>query len=319
MTNASIGAIRTRSPRRKQRHPTPSQNDAPTIESSSLAELPTTASSASPRSPIKQHEINLNSLPEISPLKDDDSSSCSSYNSNDTIEQQREEGQQKLRDLVISGASSGTIDWKSIISLAEDLHRKEQLLLNSYKTFHSKSNGNEYTSVGHRRRNISRKQAFFELRSKRKENARRKKLESVGSFSVNLLLYGADECTNYCGDQDYSLDNQVDETEVDVYEEDEVESVSSRSKHQDDQPSLETISEKHVQSSTTLNIVEGSFLAATSMYHSTEFDEDDESSSNSDSSGSTISFSGIDMERMQSWDEDDGLITIHEDASVSLW
>ena len=29
----------------------------------------------------------------------------------------------------ITGASSGAIDWKSIISLAEDLHKKEQRLL----------------------------------------------------------------------------------------------------------------------------------------------------------------------------------------------
>jgi hypothetical protein len=315
MTNASIGAISTRSTRSKRRHSAPLQDDAPTIESSSLTGIPTAGTTTpSACSPIKQQEINLNSPPEISPLKNDDSSSCSSYNSNDTIEQQREEGQQKLRDLVISGASSGTIDWKSIISLAEDLHRKEQRLLNSYRTYHSKSNGHEYTSMGHWR-NISRKQAFFELRTRRKENARRKKLESVGSFSVNLLLYGADECTNYCGDQDYDLD-PVDENEIDVYEEDEVESVSSQSKPQDNQSTLQPICKKHVQSPTP-NVVEGSFLAATSMY-STEFDED-ESSSNSDSSESTISFSGIEMEKIQSWDDDDGLITIHEDASVSLW
>ena len=67
-------------------------------------------------------------------------------------------------------------------------------------------------------------------------------------------------------------------------------------------------------------IVEGSFFAATSM-HSSEFDEDESSEgSESESSQSTLSFSGIEMEKIQSsWDEEDGLITIHEDASVSLW
>ena len=324
MTNASIGAIHTNLPRTKRKQPTACLNDAPTIESSSLTDQILTPA-ALPCSPTKQH-INVNSPPDISPLKDSDSSSCSScssYSSDDTIVHQREEGQQKLRELVINGASTGTIDWKSIISLAEDLHRKEQRLLNSYKFHHSKPiacGSNDYTTIG-RRRNISRKQAFFELRSKRRENARRKKLESVGSFSVNLLLYGADECTNYCGESNRDEPLEEDPNQVDIYEDEESGSVSSLPKSVSDQHDQHASNGIESTSHTVEpSIIEGSFLAATSMY-SSEFDEEDSSqSSNSESSDSTLSFSGFEMEKIQSsWDEDDGLITIHEDASVSLW
>lgn len=316
MANAYIGAINSSFPQTTRKQPTASHKDALTIESSSFADqlLPT---AAPPCSPSKQH-INIDSTPEISPLKDSESSSCSSYSSDDTLVQQREEGQQKLRELVIGGASSGTIDWRSIISLAEDLHRKEQRLLNSYKSHHSKpyAGGKEYISVG--RRNISRKQAFFELRSKRREKARRKRLESVGSFSVNLLLYGTDECTNY-GDESNRDDPPEDQDQLDIFEDEENDSVSSLPKSQAEHTSTPnptpTTSQTHHST-----IVKGSFLAATSMY-SSEFDKDVSSEgSDSESSESTLSFSGIEMERIQSsWDEDDGLITIHEDASVSLW
>jgi hypothetical protein len=283
----------------------------------------------------------------VSPLRDNDSDSCSSYSSTDTVEEQREEGQQKLRELVIEGASSGNIDWKSIISLAEELHRKEQRLLSTYKSSRgagaiSYSSGmNEYTSLG--RRNISRKQAFFELRSKRKESARRKKLESVGSFSVNLLLYGTDECTNYCGESssikiesDFttveeneaitSCENIDESHEVEIFEAEENASVSSQSNQSqsDNHAALrpKKLDFQSNSSSAPTKIVEGSFLAATSLYTHPNFDEEDDSSesSNSESSSSTISFKGIEMERMQSsWDDDDGLVTIHEDASVNMW
>jgi hypothetical protein len=338
MANASIGVIHSKFPpsRTKRKHQTTNNNnDAPTIESSSITDQFVSSANAHPCSPLKKQEIDVDNTSGrvvVSPLKDvdSDSDSCSSNNSTaDTIAQQREEGQQKLRELVINGASSGSIDWKSIISLAEDLHRKEQRLLNSYKNSHSKgtpsmgSGVNEYTSIG--RRNISRKQAFFELRSKRRENARRKKLESVGSFSVNLLLYGADECTNYCGeslsqrkesdDDGFDCD---DECQIDIYEDEEVSLSSQSNKPQSDHPAVKakpsgpSSDQGHPSS---FDIVEGSFLAATSLYSLSQQDEDE----SSESSGSTISYSGIEMEKLQSWDDEDGLITIHEDASVSLW
>ena len=291
-------------------------------------------------SPFKDRDINVTSSLIVSPLKEEeeDHSSCrSDGSSNDTIDKHRENGQQKLRELVITGASTGTIDWKSIISLAEELHRKEQKLLNSYKTHPSSrraasicNNGKEYTSIS--RPNISRKQAFFELRSKRRENARRRKLERVGSFSVNLLLYGADECTNYCGEKSTHhvrestvSDHEDDGNEVDVYEDIEEDfSLSSQSNQvQFDEPTLEPnrpSHNNHASSASLNNVVEGSFFAATSMYNtSSHIDETEDSSevSNSESSSSsTISFPDIEK---TSWDQDDGLITIHEDASVNLW
>ena len=336
MTNTSIADFHSKSSSRtKSEHPTGGHhNDAPTIESSSITDHSTLpVNNALPCSPGKQQHVDVG-IPseEISPLKHDDSS-CSLDNSTDTIEQQREEGQQKLRELVISGATTGAIDWKSIISLAEDLHRREQRLLSSYKTHNSRavSTGcNEYTSIG--RLNISRKQAFFELRSRRRENVRRQKLESIGSFSVNLLLYDADECTNYCGENrdskspscDNENTNNDDTNQIDIYEdEDAVASIQSLSKTQQDQIDLQKnvppgdIERRNAEQT----IVEGSFLAATSLYTPSHLEDDESSeSSHSECSSSTISFGGIEMEKIQSsWDEDDGLITIHEDASVNLW
>ena len=338
ITNSSIRDFHSNSSSRiKDKHPTAgNHNDAPTIESSSLADQSAPpVNNALPYSPARERNIDIDtSFEEISPLKHDDSSS-SFDNSMDIIERQREEGQQKLRDLVISGATSGAIDWKSIISLAEDLHRREQRLLNSYKAHNSRSVSigcNEYTAIG--RHNISRKQAFFELRSRRRENARRKKLESVGSFSVNLLLHGADECTNYCGesidskspacgyDDDINNDNS---NQVDIYEdEDAVSSMQSLSKSQRDQFDLQKQkSSGYIEPrNASSTIVEGSFLAATSLYTTSSHFDDDESSESSHSkcSSSTISFGCIEMEKIESsWDEDDGLKTIHEDASVNLW
>lgn len=267
---------------------------------------------------------------EVSPLKGDDSS-YSSECSTDTIEHQREEGQQMLRELVIGGAESGVIDWKRIISLAEDLHRKEQKMLRSFQTSRGTTVSGDYASVG--RRNVSRKQAFFERRSKQREHARRKRLESVGSFSVNLLLYGTDECSNYRGENlgvisdSAHNDEDTNSIEIDVYEDEENESVVSSHSNRPLPTSL-LASKSHTQptesqpTSESPNIIQGSFLAATSLYSPPQFDEENDSSecSNSVSSGSTISFSGIEMEKPQSsWDDDDGLITIHEDASVNLW
>ncbi|KAL7489350.1 hypothetical protein ACHAW6_014923 [Cyclotella cf. meneghiniana] len=345
MANRSLGAMHAKNPRRAKRKPAYDQEDAPTIETSSIADQYSSTNSP-PCSPLKAQEIDVTkqdgAVRADSPLREgSDSASCSSDDSVDTIEQQREEGQQKLRELVIAGASAGAIDWKSIISLAEDLHKKEQRLLTSYKSSHYRSRGvgalsfggggiNEYTSIG-RRSNISRKQAFFELRSKRREYARRKKLESVGSFSVNLLLYGTDECTNYGGDglsSNVQGDDSVDADEsaevadqMEIYEDEENASLSS---HSNKSVAIESKrpGQKN-QRNASSPIVEGSFLAATSMYSPLNFDEDDEESSesgDSEGSSSTISFTGIELERIQSgWDDDDGLVTIHEDASVHMW
>eukprot|EP00804_Cyclotella_cryptica_P025694 CCRYP_002909-RA/>CCRYP_002909-RA protein AED:0.32 eAED:0.35 QI:0/-1/0/1/-1/1/1/0/345 len=345
MAKRSSSAIHSRNPKRTKRKPAVDHEDAPTIGSSSIADQYSSTISP-PCSPLRDHEIDITkeegAVSADSPLNNgNDSESCSSDSSLDTIEQQREEGQQKLRELVIIGASSGDIDWKSIISLAEDLHKKEQRLMNSYKRSHYRARKggalsfggggmNEYTPIG-RRSNISRKQACFEMRSNHREHARRKKLESVGSFSVNLLLYGTDECTNYCGDglsskiQNYDSIDDGDSVEatnqMEIYEDEENASLSSQSVKSGSLQSKRI--DQNSQSTAPSPIVEGSFLAATSMYTTSNFNENDDESSesgNSEGSCSTISFTGIELERIQSGlDDDDGLITIHEDASVHMW
>jgi|Transcript_9867 hypothetical protein len=268
------------------------------------------------------------------------------HNSTSRIEQQRNQGQDRLRELVITGANSGDIDWKSIISLAEDLHRKEQRLLRRYRggsgrlrslgggilPFSSPTNNRgDDSRRGTSRGIISRKQAFFEQRRKRKENARRKKLESVGSFSVNLLLYGADEsclenalsssCKTAVADSvilEEESGEDVEEQELEIYEDKSTDDESQSSQCEEygssehlDRPTFPT------QSTPTATEValEGSFLAATSLLPSST--EEDSSSSSSDGC-STVSYNMTSFEC--SWDDDeDGLITIHEDASVKLW
>jgi len=105
------------------------------------------------------------------------------------MEQQRLDGQERLRELVITGAKQNNIDWASIISLAEDLQRKEQSLLKSKRS--SRINNTTFLNKSSviNRKSISRRQAFFDRRRKQREIKRRKKIDNIGSFSVNLLNY----------------------------------------------------------------------------------------------------------------------------------
>ena len=310
------------------------------IKSSSDSSVATTAacltpvSLASTSSPMSQaspgHDIS-------------DEAGFSRSDSADSLDHQRKEGQQRLRDLVVTGAESGDIDWKSIIALAEDLHRKEQLLLRSAS---STSSSSPAAAIGGRRMNISRKQAFFEKRRKKKDLARRRKMESVGSFSVNLLYYEADEYQSMKGNSnsdkattnasvssshnakfisnDLAGDEKKNELlersgssedELDVFEDDnDVSSLSSNK-------TLTRAAIRHPVPTTPSSIskpqfiVEGSFMAATSLFNLPKIDDDDEeecsSSSSSNSSTASETFG-------RSYD-DDGLITIQEDCSVSTW
>lgn len=255
-------------------------------------------------------------------------------NSADSFDHQRIEGQQRLRDLVVTGAEAGEIDWKSIIKLAEDLHKKEQQQLRSSSTSAS--------SKGGRRMNISRKQAFFERRRKKKDLARRKKMESVGSFSVNLLMHDADEYRAMKGHQNShagSVDEQqtaasgaveslfprdiVDEPdendvegsesedEIAVFEDDDSMSMSSS------KAAIPTRPTRPTPATTTMNkpqfIVEGSFMAATTLFDLPKINDEDEDSSSSSSNSSTAS------DTFGRSFNNDGLVTIHEDSSVSTW
>jgi hypothetical protein len=244
-------------------------------------------------------------------------------NSADSLDHQRAEGQQRLRDLVVTGAEAGEIDWKAIIALAEDLHKKEQQLL--------RSSSSSVVAKGGRRTNISRKQAFFERRRKKKDLSRRKKMESVGSFSVNLLMYDADEyramrghrnnCVGSMGkvidtsssavvgcasshNNNTSEHGSESEEEVDVFEDDDSESLSSSKAPIPTSPP--TINKPQF-------IVEGSFMAATSLLNLPTIDDEEGKSSSSSSSNSSTASDTFG----RSFNDD--LVTIHEDSSVSTW
>ncbi len=304
------------------------------IKASSDSSVATTAACQTPvslvstSSPMSRHDRS-------------DEAGSSRSDSADSLDHQRKEGQQRLRDLVVTGAESGDIDWKSIIALAEDLHRKEQLLLRSASSTSSSSPA-AAAAIGGRRMNISRKQAFFERRRKKKDLARRRKMESVGSFSVNLLYYEADEyqsmkgnsnsdkattnastsshdakfiSNDLAGDEERNelLERSGSEDELDIFEEDDT-SLSSNQ-------TLTRAAIRHPVPTTPSStnkpqfIVEGSFMAATSLFNLPKIDDDDEeecsSSSSSNSSTASETFG-------RSYD-DDGLITIQEDCSVSTW
>ena len=254
-------------------------------------------------------------------------------NSADSLDHQRIEGQQRLRDLVVTGAEAGEIDWKSIIKLAEDLHKKEQQQLRSSST--------SAMSKGGRRINISRKQAFFERRRKKKDLARRKKMESVGSFSVNLLMHDADEyramkghhnshvgsvneqqtgtsCAIECAfprriviEPDENVEGYESEEEIAVFEDDDSMSMSS---------SKAAIPIRHSRPTpvTTMNkpqfIVEGSFMAATQLFDLPKINDDEEDSSSSSSSNSSTASDTFGRSF-----NNDGLVTIDEDSSVKTW
>jgi len=264
-----------------------------------------------------------------------------------SIEQQRQQGQRLLRELVSSGAETGDLDWISIIALAAEYHRKEQRLLRYYNKRHDRKGGRRERMIGSATMtNKSRQQAFFEKRRKRKEIIRRKKLESVGSFSVNLLLYDGvntnehDDETEHvdssqAGNCEPIRDMNKDQLRVEIYEggecstrveacpitsnrfQNDHDEVSSNPQLLFDHPRDTEDDFAHqwrdVNSMATSNrpifAVEGSFLAACS---SENLHKHDDTSSNSSSSSTT---SNITFGR--SWD--DGLITIDEDASIKMW
>ncbi|KAL7536605.1 hypothetical protein ACHAXR_007285 [Thalassiosira sp. AJA248-18] len=291
--------------------------DERTLESSSYATI------SPPASPLAV-AAGLTGIKQAEPVTPQHTSLPKSDGNPSVLEQQREEGQRRLRQLVISGANAGDIDWKSIITLAEDLHQKEQQLLRSYNDQRFGSGGNST------RTNISRRQAFFEKRQKRKEIARRRKLESVGSFSVNLLAYDADERCQQKDNQGSvdasSIENgmssdfevaHVGSDEIDVFEDDD----PSPLYH--DTPAYPTLPSRveleagrpgtpsPFLESRTVNMsiaTEGSFGAATSLFDSAKDESSSSSSSSSDSSTSSMS-------RGEIWD----LITIDENTTVADW
>jgi hypothetical protein len=200
------------------------------------------------------------------------------------------------------------------------------------------------TSSATAARYSSRKQAFFERRRKKKDLARRRKMESVGSFSVNLLYFEADEyrsmkgllnsnsdkaTTNTSSSSSHNeksisndlacdekknelLERSGSEDELDIFEDDDT--LSSNK-------TLTRAAIRHPVPTTPSStnkpqfIVEGSFMAATSLFNLPIIDDDDEEECSSSSSSNTSTAS----ETFGRSYDDDGLITIQEDCSVSTW
>mmetsp|Transcript_37815 Transcript_37815/g.79728 ORF Transcript_37815/g.79728 Transcript_37815/m.79728 type:complete len:328 (+) Transcript_37815:346-1329(+) len=286
------------------------------------------ATSSPPASPLAKINVvaENNRHPNLpSPQTSPSSLSISTGANTSAMEQQREEGQKRLRELVVSGAEAGNIDWSAVIALAEELHNKEQQLLRFGNNLPSSSSSGGGSSP---KRNISRKQAFFEKRRRKREVTRRRKLESVGSFSVNLYLYEDNNGQNRRDEkpddlhtptkinendesQESSLiddDDDPDDDRVDIFEDDDPSPFDHDTS--DAMPAMRAATETETRPGTPfpfkpkpIYLDTGSFLAATSLLGSGHDDE----SLGSDSSTSTS--------QGKTWD----LITIDEEATVTNW
>jgi len=80
------------------------------------------------------------------------------------MEQEREEGQALLRSMVVS---SEEVDWAAVIAKANELHRKEQLYL----------------------QHKNRRQRRLLERVQKRALQKRRRVDSIGSFSVNMLTF----------------------------------------------------------------------------------------------------------------------------------
>lgn len=268
-----------------------------------------------PPSPIKQEEqpslsqmIQQNDLHVPSPP----------LNTASILEQHKANGQNRLRELVTTSTIDEDIDWKAIISLADDLHRKEQQLLrssyNKDKRFNSTTgNGckSRFSSNSRSGTHISRRQSFFEKRRRRRELERRRKMESVGSFSVNLLAYDAvDEMRiRKESDQIYTTDDRSGKNIIVDDRDDELcISEDSDDVHIQKNDEIKSIC-PGCRPSKPFNdiILVGSFMAATSLFDSIQVVE--ASSSSDEDNNSTTSCSRL---QRKNWD----LMTIDENATL---
>lgn len=155
---------------------------------------------------------------------------------------------------------------------------------------------------------------------------RRKKLESVGSFSVNILSHDADERYQKqhveCTESMDALPNEVEAVEsdeIDIYEDDDPSPLHNEaSTHPSLLPRVnntgrpgapDVFVKSSVDKVTGMSVsIGGSFMEATSLFNS--FREDDELSSSSSDSDRSIS-----CVPREDWD----LVTINEDTTVVDW
>ncbi|EJK70596.1 hypothetical protein THAOC_08032 [Thalassiosira oceanica] len=197
--------------------------------------------------------------------------------SSSKTEIEREISQKKLRELVMNDP----IDWHEVICLAEELHKKERGLAKKGARWHS---------------------AFFRGRRKR-----RRRMDSIGSFSVNIISHEQEEY-RYRGDVEKPMTNttaidSVDELdELEVYEDDSHE--HSRSLPAWQRPSTPSPFDSYPQQ----QVVIGGFMAATSLFNFVE----ESSSSSSSSDDDSVTLSGITRELVFD-DSAGGLVTIEEE------
>jgi hypothetical protein len=82
-------------------------------------------------------------------------------------EREREEGQALLRSMV---EANHEVDWAAVIAKAQELHKREQALVQKRR----------------------RKESLRSRHKNRRDLARRRRKDAVGSFSVNMLTYRQD-------------------------------------------------------------------------------------------------------------------------------
>jgi hypothetical protein len=111
------------------------------------------------------------------------------------MERERKEGQALLRSMATG--SNDKVDWQAIIKKAEELHKREQEWL---------------------RQQDSRERRLFVQRQRRALQKRRK-YDSIGSFSINMLTYRTETTKNQRSTANESVTSSIGSTKVDHDEE----------------------------------------------------------------------------------------------------
>lgn len=118
------------------------------------------------------------------------------------MEQERKEGQALLRSMATG--SNDKVDWQAIIKKAEELHKREQEWLRQHDS--------------HERRLFVQRQ--------RRALQKRRKYDSIGSFSINMLTYSTEPTKKESSKANASVTSSVGSTKEDHDEE-----VSSMGSH----------------------------------------------------------------------------------------
>jgi hypothetical protein len=121
------------------------------------------------------------------------------------MEQERKEGQALLRSMALG--SNNKVDWQAIIKKAEELHHREQEWLQQQD---------------------SRQRRHF-VQAQRRALQKRRKYDSIGNFSINMLTYRMEAVKKEESKPHESVTSSVGSTKEDADEE--VSSVSTHGGH----------------------------------------------------------------------------------------